>query len=60
MKAIILAGGAGLRLRETVKDVPKPLAQVAGRPFLEYLILQLVKWKIKELVLSIGYKGDLV
>lgn len=60
MKAIILAGGAGLRLCETVKDVPKPLAQVAGRPFLEYLIFQLVKWKIKELVLSIGYKGDSV
>lgn len=60
MKAIILAGGRGLRLREVVKEVPKPMAPVAGRPFLEYLICQLVLWDIKEVILSIGYKGEAV
>ncbi|MCF6154429.1 MAG: hypothetical protein E3K36_04085 [Candidatus Brocadia sp.] len=60
MKAIILAGGFGTRLREVVKDVPKPMAPVAGKPFLEYLVLQLAKWKIKEIILSIGYKGDVI
>jgi NDP-sugar pyrophosphorylase family protein len=58
LKALILAGGKGLRLRKVVSEVPKPMASVAGKPFLEYLILQLVKWKFKEIVLSIGYKGD--
>lgn len=60
MKAIILAGGLGTRLRDVVKDVPKPMAPIAGKPFLEYLVLQLVRWKIKEVILSVGYKGDVV
>lgn len=60
MKAIILAGGLGTRLREVIKDVPKPMAPIAGRPFLEYLVLQLVQWKMKEIILSIGYKGDVI
>ncbi|MBT4147162.1 MAG: dehydrogenase, partial [Gammaproteobacteria bacterium] len=38
MEAIVLAGGFGTRLREMVPDVPKPMAQVAGRPFLEILL----------------------
>ena len=35
--AIVLAGGKGSRLRKVVNDVPKPLAKINGRPFLEYL-----------------------
>lgn len=58
MKAIILAGGKGKRLREIIKDVPKPMAPVAGRPFLEFLILQLLKYSIKDIVLSVGYKAE--
>lgn len=42
MKAIILAGGLGSRLRERVPDLPKPMAMVAGRPFLEYVLDRLV------------------
>ncbi|MFC1489028.1 nucleotidyltransferase family protein [Thermodesulfobacteriota bacterium] len=60
MKAIILAGGIGHRLRETVKRVPKPMAPVGDKPFLEYLVLQLAKWKIKEIIFSIGYKRDII
>ena len=37
-EAIVLAGGLGARLRAVVSDVPKPLAPVAGRPFLTYLL----------------------
>ena len=37
-EAIILAGGKGTRLQSVVSDVPKPMAIVAGRPFLEYLL----------------------
>jgi D-glycero-alpha-D-manno-heptose 1-phosphate guanylyltransferase len=60
MRAVILAGGEGLRLRNVVKNAPKPMARIAGRPFLEYLILQLIRWNIKEIVLSIGYKGGMI
>lgn len=60
MKAIILTGGKGLRLRKVLRDLPKPMAPVAGRPFLEYLILQLAKWEIREIVLSVGYKRDII
>jgi len=37
-EAIILAGGLGTRLRNVIKDIPKPMAEVGGKPFLEYLI----------------------
>src|SRR3972149_7231807 len=60
MRAVILAGGEGLRLRNVVKNAPKPMARIAGSPFLEYLILQLIRWNIKEIVLSIGYKGGII
>ena len=58
MKAIILAGGKGTRLQGVVSDIPKPMAQVAGKPFLEYLILQLKSYSIRDIVLSVGYKCE--
>ncbi len=60
MKAIILAGGMGTRLRGVVSDVPKPMAPVGGKPFLEYLILQLKRWNILDVVLSVGYKKETI
>ena len=36
LNVLILAGGLGTRLRSVVRDVPKPMAQVAGRPFIEH------------------------
>lgn len=60
MKAVILAGGKGSRLQGLVKDAPKPMAEVAGRPFLEYLILQLAKWKFRDVVLCVGYKKQAI
>lgn len=56
--AVILAGGLGTRLRTVVKDQPKVLAEVNGRPFLKYLLDQLVQWHIKTIVLCTGYLGD--
>lgn len=55
MKAIILAGGFGTRLRAVVKDVPKPLAPVQGVPFLDYILLNLESSGISEVVLSVCY-----
>lgn len=58
MKAVILAGGLGTRLRAVVSDVPKPMAPVAGRPFLDILILNLRSKGVTEVVLSVGYQHE--
>jgi len=60
MKAVILAGGLGSRLKSVVSDIPKPMADVQGKPFLEYLLLQLKKWEIKEIIILIGYKAEYI
>ncbi len=58
MEAIILAGGLGTRLRSVVSDVPKPMASVAGRPFLELLLSSLRAKGVTRAILSIGYKSE--
>ena len=58
--AIVLAGGFGTRLRAVVRDVPKPLAPVAGRPFLAWLIDALAAGGLRRVVLATGYRGDLI
>ncbi|MHA1380643.1 MAG: nucleotidyltransferase family protein [Candidatus Helarchaeota archaeon] len=57
LKSLILAGGFGRRLRTTLKKFPKSMAPVGKKPFLEYLIMQLIKYKIQDVVLCIGYLG---
>jgi D-glycero-alpha-D-manno-heptose 1-phosphate guanylyltransferase len=56
--AVVLAGGVGSRLRPVVADRPKPLADIAGRPFLAYLLDELVRWGIVDIVLCTGYLGE--
>ena len=56
MEAIVLAGGFGTRLSHIVKDVPKPMADVAGRPFLEYILDDLIQQGITRIVLAVHYK----
>lgn len=60
MEAIILAGGLGTRLRTLVSDVPKTMAPVAGRPFLEILLAALARKGITKVILSLGYLADKV
>lgn len=57
---VILAGGLGTRLRTLVADTPKVLARVNGRPFLEYVLEQLIDFGMTEAVLCTGYMGDQV
>ncbi|KAF0195673.1 MAG: D-glycero-alpha-D-manno-heptose 1-phosphate guanylyltransferase [Bacteroidetes bacterium] len=52
---IILAGGLGTRLRETVQDIPKAMAPVNGRPFLEYQLDFISHFGFKRVILSTGY-----
>lgn len=57
MDAIILAGGLGTRLRDTISDVPKPLAPICGKPFLDILLDQL-NGHVDRIILAVGYKSD--
>ncbi|WP_428939601.1 nucleotidyltransferase family protein [Fontivita pretiosa] len=58
--AAILAGGLGTRLRSVVSDRPKVLAEVSGRPFIEYLLDQLVLEGVRRAVLLCGFMGEQV
>jgi len=58
MEAIVLAGGFGTRLKDVIADVPKPMASVAGRPFLEILLSMLARKGFVRVVLSLGYMAD--
>lgn len=58
--AFVLAGGLGTRLRPIVSDVPKPMARVAGRPFLEHLFDYLLAQGVDHIVLCVGYLGNVV
>jgi D-glycero-alpha-D-manno-heptose 1-phosphate guanylyltransferase len=58
LSAIVLAGGFGTRLKDIIKDIPKPMADINGKPFLEILLRYLQKNSIKKAVLSAGYKQE--
>ena len=57
-EAIILAGGLGTRLKNSIGDIPKPMAPVNGRPFLEYILDYLEANDITHVVLSVGHKHE--
>jgi D-glycero-alpha-D-manno-heptose 1-phosphate guanylyltransferase len=58
--AVILAGGLGTRLKTVVSDVPKPMAPINGRPFLEYLMNYWIKQGINNFILAVGYKKEII
>lgn len=60
MEAIVLAGGFGTRLKHVVPDLPKPMAPVAGKPFLEILLSELSRKGFKRIILSLGHMADKV
>lgn len=60
MEAIVLAGGFGTRLQSVVRDVPKPMADINGKPFLVYILEYLLNNGVKKTILSIGYKKEII
>ncbi len=58
LPVIVLAGGFGTRLRHIVQDVPKPMAPVNGRPFLEILLDYLIDEGIRQVILATGHQSD--
>lgn len=59
-EAIVLAGGLGTRLRDAIGEFPKCLAPVNGKPFLDYVLNYLESQKIQRVILSVGYKHELI
>jgi D-glycero-alpha-D-manno-heptose 1-phosphate guanylyltransferase len=60
LEAVVLAGGMGTRLRSMVSEIPKPMAPVAGKPFLESVLRWLVGCGVQKAVLSVGYKWEVI
>lgn len=60
MKAIILAGGLGTRLREETEFRPKPMVEVGGRPVLWHIMKNLAHFGITEFIVATGYKSDMI
>lgn len=60
MEAIVLAGGLGTRLRAAVPDLPKPMAPVGGRPFLEHLLDHWIRQGVTRFILSVGYRREAI
>src|SRR4030095_5602323 len=58
MKAFILAGGEGTRLRPYTYSVPKPMLMLGDKPILLYLIENLKRCGVKDLVITSGYKHE--
>ncbi|MEJ2249329.1 MAG: sugar phosphate nucleotidyltransferase [Candidatus Lokiarchaeota archaeon] len=60
MKAVILAAGEGKRLRPLTSTRPKPMIPIVGKPLLEYIIVGIRKAGIKEILLIVGYKQEVI
>lgn len=59
-EVVILVGGLGTRLRSEVPDLPKPLAPVAGRPFLAHLLDRFAAAGLRRAILATGYRGGMI
>ncbi|NBH72036.1 nucleotidyltransferase [Clostridiaceae bacterium] len=60
MQAVLLAGGLGTRLKSVVSDRPKPMALIEGKPFMEYVVHELSRHGITDIIFAVGYKGSMV
>lgn len=60
MKAVILAGGRGKRLRPITDYVPKPLIPLNNVPIIEWQIMYLKKFGVKEIIICTGYKAEMI
>ena len=60
MKAVILAGGKGTRLRPYTTNFPKPLMPIGERPILEIVIKRLKEFNIKDIIITTGHLGELI
>jgi D-glycero-alpha-D-manno-heptose 1-phosphate guanylyltransferase len=57
---VILAGGAGTRVAHLLPGIPKPMAQVMGRPFLDWIVEQLTRYGFRSFLISTGHLGEVI
>jgi glucose-1-phosphate cytidylyltransferase len=60
MKAVLLAGGLGTRMREETEDRPKPMVEIGGQPILWHIMRNLSQFGITEFVIAAGYRRDFI
>ena len=60
MKVVILCGGKGTRLREETEYRPKPMIEIGGRPILWHIMKLYAHHGLKDFVLCLGYKGEVI
>jgi glucose-1-phosphate cytidylyltransferase len=60
VKAVILCGGLGMRLREETEFRPKPMVDIGGKPILWHIMKTYAAFGITEFVLCLGYRGDVI
>jgi len=60
MKALLLAGGLGTRIREETEFRPKPMVEVGGRPILWHIMKNLARYGINDFVIATGYKSNMI
>jgi len=58
--AVLLCGGAGLRLKSVTGNTPKAMASIAGRPFIELLLRQLARHGFLRVILAVGYQKEAI
>jgi NDP-sugar pyrophosphorylase family protein len=58
--AVVLAGGFGTRIKHLLGDLPKPMASVNGKPFIEWVVRYLAKQKIRNVILSTGHLAETI
>ncbi len=59
-RAVLLAAGRGTRMRELTQDLPKPMIEVRGKPILLHIVEGLRSAGVKEFLLIVGYRADVV
>jgi glucose-1-phosphate cytidylyltransferase len=60
MKAVVLCGGLGTRLREETEFRPKPMVEIGGRPILWHIMKLYAHYGIREFILCLGYRGNMI
>lgn len=60
IQVVVLMGGLGTRLKEFTKECPKPLVDVAGKPFFDYSLELLKKAGFKKFLFLIGYRAEMI
>src|SRR5262245_40653467 len=60
MRAVILAGGEGTRLRPLTLSIPKPVVPVVDRPFLRHQLDLLARAGVRDVVFSVAYRPERV